>query len=201
MVIVCLIGLSSTNNPCPLWLHRGCVQQLREWNLLAVHMHLHSSYWDNVLVYSNCFSPPPSLTPLPPLAHFPSLHSLTSPPLPFPPLPSPHLKVMTLAIFDTDDLPPLVNPDILLGETDLTRLSYLHEPAVLHNLKMRFVDLQQMYTYCGIVLVAINPYQSLPIYEKEMMIAYHEMGLGDADPHVYAIAEEALRTLSRYVCM
>ena len=105
---------------------------------------------------------------------------------------------MSLAIIDADDLPPLVNPDILLGEANLTRLSYLHEPAVLHNLKMRFIDLQQMYTYCGIVLVAINPYQPLPIYEKEMIVAYHRMGLGDADPHIYAIAEEALRTMSRY---
>ncbi|KAI1889664.1 hypothetical protein AGOR_G00165270 [Albula goreensis] len=32
-------------------------------------------------------------------------------------------------------LPHLRNPDILVGENDLTALSYLHEPAVLHNLK------------------------------------------------------------------
>ena len=31
----------------------------------------------------------------------------------------------------TDSLPPLRNPDILLGENDLTSLSYLHEPAGL----------------------------------------------------------------------
>lgn len=35
------------------------------------------------------------------------------------------------------DLPNLRNPDILIGENDLTNLSYLHEPAVLHNLKVR----------------------------------------------------------------
>ena len=29
------------------------------------------------------------------------------------------------------------NPDILIGENDLTSLSYLHEPAVLHNLEVR----------------------------------------------------------------
>ena len=105
---------------------------------------------------------------------------------------------MSLAVFDAaEDLPPLVNPDILLGEANLTQLSYLHEPGVLHNLKMRFIDLQQIYTYCGIILVAINPYQSLPIYEREMMMAYHRMVLSEADPHVYAIAEEALRALSR----
>ena len=31
------------------------------------------------------------------------------------------------------------NPDILIGENDLTSLSYLHEPAVLHNLRVRSV--------------------------------------------------------------
>ncbi|NWH58376.1 MYO5C protein, partial [Geococcyx californianus] len=34
---------------------------------------------------------------------------------------------------DPSALPPLRNPDILVGENDLTALSYLHEPAVLHN--------------------------------------------------------------------
>ena len=46
-------------------------------------------------------------------------------------------------------LPHLRNPDILVGENDLTALSYLHEPAVLHNLKVRFVDSKIIYTYCG----------------------------------------------------
>lgn len=49
----------------------------------------------------------------------------------------------------TNSLPPLRNPNILVGENDLTALSYLHEPAVLHNLKVRFVDSRLIYTYCG----------------------------------------------------
>lgn len=46
-------------------------------------------------------------------------------------------------------LPFLRNPDILVGENDLTALSYLHEPAVLHNLKVRFLESNHIYTYCG----------------------------------------------------
>lgn len=48
------------------------------------------------------------------------------------------------------DLPPLGNPDILEGENDLTALSFLHEPAVLHNLRVRFLDYSSIYTYCGV---------------------------------------------------
>jgi len=48
-----------------------------------------------------------------------------------------------------NELPFLRNPDILVGENDLTALSYLHEPAVLHNLKVRFLESNHIYTYCG----------------------------------------------------
>lgn len=49
----------------------------------------------------------------------------------------------------TDSLPPLRNPNKLVGLNNLTALSYLDEPALLHNLKVRFTDLRLIYTYCG----------------------------------------------------
>uniref|UniRef100_A0A8C5BN78 Unconventional myosin-Va-like n=1 Tax=Gadus morhua TaxID=8049 RepID=A0A8C5BN78_GADMO len=94
-------------------------------------------------------------------------------------------------------LPPLRNPNLLVGENDLTALSYLHEPAVLHNLKVRFTDSKLIYTYCGIVLVAINPYSSLPIYEADIIHAYSGQTLGDMDPHIFAVAEEAYKNMAR----
>ena len=39
------------------------------------------------------------------------------------------LQEIIFDIHKQDDLPPLRNPDILVGENDLTTLSYLHEPA------------------------------------------------------------------------
>ncbi|XP_017262666.1 unconventional myosin-Vb [Kryptolebias marmoratus] len=95
------------------------------------------------------------------------------------------------------DLPPLGNPDILEGENDLTALSFLHEPAVLHNLRVRFLDYSSIYTYCGIVLVAINPYEQLPIYGEEVVDAYSGQDMADMEPHIFSVAEEAYRTMTR----
>uniref|UniRef100_A0A672IWT3 Methyl-CpG binding domain protein 3b n=1 Tax=Salarias fasciatus TaxID=181472 RepID=A0A672IWT3_SALFA len=95
------------------------------------------------------------------------------------------------------DLPPLGNPDILEGENDLTALSFLHEPAVLHNLRVRFLDYNSIYTYCGIVLVAINPYDHLPIYGEEVIDAYSGQDMTDMEPHIFSVAEDAYRTMTR----
>lgn len=95
------------------------------------------------------------------------------------------------------DLPPLRNPDMLVGADDLTDLSYLHEPAVLHNVAIRFQQQEAIYTYCGIVLVAINPYTALPLYSPDVIDAYHGKTLGELQPHIFAIAEEAFSCMAR----
>ncbi|XP_070688977.1 unconventional myosin-Va [Pempheris klunzingeri] len=100
-------------------------------------------------------------------------------------------------VVSPSDLPPLGNPDILEGENDLTALSFLHEPAVLHNLRVRFLDYSSIYTYCGIVLVAINPYDQLPIYGEEVIDAYSGQDMADMEPHIFSVAEEAYRTMTR----
>ncbi|XP_073981938.1 dilute class unconventional myosin isoform X2 [Rhodnius prolixus] len=102
-----------------------------------------------------------------------------------------------LKITTDDDLPPLRNPDILVGENDLTSLSYLHEPAVLHNLQIRFCRNKAIYTYCGIVLVAINPYTDVSIYDPGTIWAYRGQAMGDLDPHVFAVAEKAYTEMER----
>ena len=97
-------------------------------------------------------------------------------------------------------LPHLKNPDILIGSNDLTSLSYLHEPAVLFNLRVRFLDQRAIYTWCGIVLVAVNPFSDLDIYGDETIECYHESassGSTQLDPHIYAVAEDAYSKLER----
>ena len=103
-----------------------------------------------------------------------------------------------MEIKDKNNLPPLRNPDILVAENDLTSLSYLHEPAVLYNLQVRFCERNVIYTYCGIVLVAINPYQYLPIYDVDTIQAYSGQDSAMMDPHIFAVAEEAFKNMSRF---
>eukprot|EP00794_Sanderia_malayensis_P004645 gene4645-5253_t len=97
---------------------------------------------------------------------------------------------------DIRSFPPLRNPEILVGANDLTTLSYLHEPAVLYNLQERFLNFQAIYTYCGIVLVALNPYEELPLYGPDIIAAYSGRPMGEMDPHIFAIAEDAFRKMT-----
>ncbi|AEE28340.1 Myosin family protein with Dil domain-containing protein [Arabidopsis thaliana] len=81
------------------------------------------------------------------------------------------------------------------GVDDMTKLSYLHEPGVLQNLKIRY-ELNEIYTYTGNILIAINPFQRLPhIYDAHMMQQYKGAPLGELSPHVFAVADVAYRAM------
>ena len=56
-----------------------------------------------------------------------------------------------------DQLVP-ANPVILDGIADLTGLTYLNEPSILHGLNLRYGE-DQIYTHAGPVLIAINPFK------------------------------------------
>jgi hypothetical protein len=80
---------------------------------------------------------------------------------------------------------------------DMTRLSYLHEPGVLWNIKSRYM-FDDIYTYTGSILIAVNPFAPLPhIYGPHMMDQYRGVDLGDLSPHVYAIADAAYRQMRK----
>nr|XP_027095305.1 myosin-9-like isoform X2 [Coffea arabica] len=81
------------------------------------------------------------------------------------------------------------------GVDDMTKLSYLHEPGVLQNLAARY-QLNEIYTYTGSILIAINPFQRLPhIYDSSMMEQYKGAPFGELSPHVFAIADVAYRAM------
>ncbi|KAK8624668.1 hypothetical protein V6N13_089557 [Hibiscus sabdariffa] len=94
---------------------------------------------------------------------------------------------------NSDSLIP-ANPDILDGVDDLMQLSYLNEPSVLFNLQYRY-NRDMIYTKAGPVLVAINPFKKVPLYGNDYIEAYKNKSI--ESPHVYAIADTAIREMTR----
>ncbi|KAG9452018.1 hypothetical protein H6P81_004922 [Aristolochia fimbriata] len=81
------------------------------------------------------------------------------------------------------------------GVDDMTKLAYLHEPGVLQNLASRFA-LNEIYTYTGNILIAVNPFQRLPhLYDIHMMEQYKGAPFGELSPHLFAIADACYRAM------
>ncbi|KAM0949717.1 putative myosin ATPase [Dioscorea sansibarensis] len=81
------------------------------------------------------------------------------------------------------------------GVDDMTKLAYLHEPGVLQNLKSRY-DMNEIYTYTGNILIAVNPFRRLPhLYDSHMMQQYKGAAFGELSPHPFAVADAAYRLM------
>ncbi|XP_042377682.1 myosin-17-like [Zingiber officinale] len=81
------------------------------------------------------------------------------------------------------------------GVDDMTKLSYLHEPGVLQNLATRY-ELNEIYTYTGNILIAVNPFQRLPhLYDTHMMEQYKGATFRELSPHAFAVADVAYRAM------
>ncbi|GLU07844.1 hypothetical protein SLE2022_247840 [Rubroshorea leprosula] len=81
------------------------------------------------------------------------------------------------------------------GVDDMTKLAYLHEPGVLENLRSRY-DINEIYTYTGNILIAVNPFRKLPhLYDSHMMAQYKGTAFGELSPHPFAVADAAYRQM------
>lgn len=97
---------------------------------------------------------------------------------------------------DPNALPPLRNPPLLEATDDLTNLSHLNEASVLYTIINRYSQ-RSIYTYSGIVLIAVNPFFSLNLYSPEIIQAYAGRKKGELEPHLFAVAEDAYRCMIR----
>ncbi|XP_061426583.1 LOW QUALITY PROTEIN: unconventional myosin-IXb-like [Lethenteron reissneri] len=79
---------------------------------------------------------------------------------------------------------------------DLCCLPELSEAAILSALRARY-GRGRIYTYAGSILVAINPFRFLPIYNPRFVQLYDGRRLGELEPHIFAVADAAYHAMLR----
>ncbi|XP_072297034.1 myosin-7-like [Eucyclogobius newberryi] len=94
----------------------------------------------------------------------------------------------TVTVKDCDVHPQ--NPPKFDKIEDMAMFTFLHEPAVLFNLKERYAA-WMIYTYSGLFCVTINPYKWLPVYNQEVVGAYRGKKRSEAPPHIFSISDNA----------
>ncbi|KXN88688.1 Myosin type-2 heavy chain 1 [Leucoagaricus sp. SymC.cos] len=83
-----------------------------------------------------------------------------------------------------------MNPPKFDRVEDIADLTFLNEASVVHNLRLRYYSGNPQ-TYSGLFLVAINPYQNLPLYTDVIIQQYRNKRRDDNPPHIFAVAERA----------
>uniref|UniRef100_A0A3P8XD15 Myosin IXA n=1 Tax=Esox lucius TaxID=8010 RepID=A0A3P8XD15_ESOLU len=78
--------------------------------------------------------------------------------------------------------------------SDLCALPELTERAMLESLRARFRQ-ERIYTYVGSILIVVNPFRFLPIYNPKYVKMYDNHALGKLEPHIYAVADVAYHAM------
>ncbi|KAK3731451.1 hypothetical protein QZH41_013634 [Actinostola sp. cb2023] len=81
------------------------------------------------------------------------------------------------------------------GHTDdLAKLPRLDTGIILQELNHRYTQ-DKIYTYVGDILIAVNPFKTLNIYNKNASNKYKEVVKSSAPPHIFAVADTAYQAM------
>ncbi|KAI0828874.1 myosin class I heavy chain [Trametes gibbosa] len=84
-----------------------------------------------------------------------------------------------------------------VGVSDMTLLTTITNEAVNENLEKRWKN-GEIYTYIGSVLISVNPFRDLGIYNDEVLQRYKGKNRLEVPPHVFAIAESSYYNMNAY---
>ncbi|XP_063777711.1 myosin-IIIa isoform X3 [Pseudophryne corroboree] len=80
---------------------------------------------------------------------------------------------------------------------DLATLEVLDQNSVTDQLQKRY-NRDQIYTYVGDILVAVNPFRSLDLYSSQHSQTYIGAKRASNPPHIFAVADIAYQSMVNY---
>ncbi|KAH8041089.1 hypothetical protein HPB51_013749 [Rhipicephalus microplus] len=85
---------------------------------------------------------------------------------------------------------PILMDDLLM----LSLVPVFLQEIIVDQLYQRFMR-GQIYSYIGDILLAMNPFQKLPIYSEEVSLRYRNRAKLDNPPHIFAVADAAYHSM------
>ena len=83
-----------------------------------------------------------------------------------------------------------------VGKNDFVLLDDISMSAFMNNLQLRFKK-AKIYTYIGEVVVSVNPYRPMNIYDRQYIQDYKGREMYEREPHIFALSDAVYRNMKR----